>query len=77
MIKLAGHKEYKYIYIYIYIYVYQKKKKTKTKTNKQSMIEKLSSNELLIHKYNQSKYLVNVSRQSIGLILGQVGSGLL
>ena len=41
------------------------------------MIEKLSSNELLIHKYNQSKYSVNVSRQSIGLILGRVGSGLL
>ena len=74
MIKLAGHKEYKYIYIYICT---QKKKKKKTKTNKQSMIEKLSSNELLIHKYNQSKYSVNVSRQSIGLILGQVGSGLL
>ena len=41
------------------------------------MIEKLSSNELLIHKYNQSKYSVNVSRQSIGLILGQVRLGLL
>ena len=41
------------------------------------MIEKLSSNELLIHKYNQSKYSVNVSRQSIGLILGRVRSGLL
>ena len=71
MIKLAGHKEYKNIYMY------QKQKKTKTKTNKQSMIEKLSSNELLIHKYNQSKYSVNVSRQSIGLILGRVGLGLL
>ena len=75
MIKLAGHKEYKYIYIYIYICTQKKKKKTKT--NKQSMIEKLSSNELLIHKYNQSKYSVNVSRQSIGLILGQVRLGLL
>ena len=72
MIKLAGHKEYKNIYMY-----QKQKKKTKTKTNKQSMIEKLSSNELLIHKYNQSKYSVNVSRQSIGLILGRVGSSLL
>ena len=72
VIKLARHKEYKNKK-----YICTKKKKKQKQTNKQSMTEKLSSNELLIHKYNQSKYSVNVSRQSIGLILGRVGLGLL